>query len=153
MTNVTAPPPITASRFHLLYPSPVSLLGTVLTLHLHAHFQFCSVRRIGTPAGSVSCFPGLHSWHSSGGLLGPKDAQTERSRDHTHRSEPKAGTILCHYFSTVECEPGAVSNPFCLPEYQPQWNGPKSLLQLSSPRKAAAGTVSMNAMGARLSPF
>lgn len=150
MTNVTALPPSTASRFHLLYPSPVSLLGTVLTLHLHAHFQFCSVRRIGMPAGSVSCFPGLHSWHSSGGLLGPKDAQIERIRDHTHCSEPKTGAILCHWFSTVECEPGAVSN---LPEYQPQGKELKSLLQLSSPRKVAAGTVSMNAMGAKLSAF
>lgn len=142
--------PSTASHFHLLYPSLVSLLGTVLTLHLHAHFQFCSVRRTGMPAGSASCFPGLHSWHSSGGLLGPKDAQTERIRDHTHCSEPKIGIILCHWFSTVECEPGAVSN---LPEHQPQGKRLKSLLQLSSLRKAAGGIVSMNAMGAKLSPF
>lgn len=119
MTNVTVLPVITASHSHLLYPSPVLLPGTVLTLHLHARFQFCSVRRTGRPAGSASCSPGLHSWRSSGGHLGPEDAQTDRqsqgSRTLLGTKSKNTTLVSAELFGTMECDPGPVSNPLCPP--------------------------------------
>lgn len=163
MTNVTALPPLTVSHSHLQCPSPVLPPGTVLPWRRHARCQVCSVHRTGTPAGSASCSPRLHSWHSSGDLLGPEDAQTdtqERVRDCTHRSGPKLAVlhsclcriVQCHgtgprshlksLLTLVNASPRERDwSPFCSPA--PHWL-----------RKAAASTVGrVSGTGTRLPPL
>lgn len=118
MTNVTALPPLTASRSHLRHPSPVLPPGTVLTWHPPAHFQFCSVRTTGTPAGSASCSPGLRSWRSSGGLLGPEDADRhagDSQGSHTSLGTESGNTALV-----------------CLPYRSVPWTRSKVLPQIPS---------------------